>query len=229
MEHSSKNRIQLILNNLDTTREQLLALSDDIWLSIDHNDNEALKQGTEFKKAYNSAFNDFDKLAQELSAVVQQFTNINLDDQVKEAGLSDSSEESQRIVKILDRSIPHSITENFTHKRPYAAKIEDRVFSKLITWRRTCQKVCQYLAKKDINKFKQLLTDQFFFSNRGKPTFSSDKARFTKSLEITDDIFTEGNCSANTFRDLLKKLLAFFEIPYEEFSVYFLEDKNEEK
>lgn len=189
MEHSSKSRIKLILNNLDTTREQLLALSDDIWLDIDHNDNNALKKGVEFKKAYNSAFNDFDKLAQELSSIVQQFTNINLDDQVKETGLSDSSEESQRIVKILDRSIPHSINENFTHKRPFAVKIDDKAFSELITWRQVCQKVCHYLAVKDNKKFKVLLTGQVFASNRGKPAFSSDKTQFRVPLEITNDIY----------------------------------------
>lgn len=32
------DRIRNILQRLEQTREDLLALSDDIWLSIDHND-----------------------------------------------------------------------------------------------------------------------------------------------------------------------------------------------
>jgi hypothetical protein len=36
-----RQRIQSILTNLEAVGEDLLALSDDIWLNIDHNDNEA--------------------------------------------------------------------------------------------------------------------------------------------------------------------------------------------
>jgi len=39
------NRIRSILEQLEQTREDLLALSDDIWLSIDHNDGAALEAG----------------------------------------------------------------------------------------------------------------------------------------------------------------------------------------
>lgn len=48
-------RIQKILASLEHTREDLLTLSDDIWSNIDHNSDEALEAGTEFKRSYNSA------------------------------------------------------------------------------------------------------------------------------------------------------------------------------
>ena len=38
-------RIHNILEELETVRENLLALSDEIWDSIDHNDNESLERG----------------------------------------------------------------------------------------------------------------------------------------------------------------------------------------
>jgi hypothetical protein len=44
------NRIRSILQQLEQVREDLLALSDDIWLSIDHNDSQALQEGVAFKK-----------------------------------------------------------------------------------------------------------------------------------------------------------------------------------
>lgn len=44
------DRIRSILEQLEQTREDLLALSDDIWLSIDHNDSQALEEGVAFKK-----------------------------------------------------------------------------------------------------------------------------------------------------------------------------------
>ena len=49
-----KNRIRTILTNLENVREDLLALSDDIWLSIDHNDSIAMDEGVKFKKEYNA-------------------------------------------------------------------------------------------------------------------------------------------------------------------------------
>lgn len=40
------DRIRNILQRLEQTREDLLALSDDIWLSIDHNDKPVQPHGT---------------------------------------------------------------------------------------------------------------------------------------------------------------------------------------
>lgn len=56
-------RTRAILEDLEAVRENLLALSDDIWLSIDHNDSESLEAGVEFKRAYNSKVCAFDSVA----------------------------------------------------------------------------------------------------------------------------------------------------------------------
>lgn len=37
---------------LERINEDLLALSDDIWLNIDHNDAQGLEKGVAFKKAF---------------------------------------------------------------------------------------------------------------------------------------------------------------------------------
>ncbi len=42
------DRIRDILEQLEQVREDLLALSDDIWNSIDHNDDQALDEGVAF-------------------------------------------------------------------------------------------------------------------------------------------------------------------------------------
>lgn len=59
-------RIKDILDQLDQMREDLLALSDDIWLSIDHNDTQALEQGVAFKKTFNAKVAESDKLCRGL-------------------------------------------------------------------------------------------------------------------------------------------------------------------
>lgn len=68
---TANERIRQILGDLETVRENLLALSDDIWLSIDHNDPQGLEEGVQFKRAYNEKTTAFDTLASELSAMVR--------------------------------------------------------------------------------------------------------------------------------------------------------------
>jgi len=46
-------RIARLLVALEDLRADLLGLSDDIWLEIDHNDTDELKRGCEFKAQYN--------------------------------------------------------------------------------------------------------------------------------------------------------------------------------
>jgi hypothetical protein len=72
------DRTREILEDLEAVRENLLALSDEIWQSIDHNDSEALEEGVQFKRSYNEKMAAFDTLASELSAMIQQFTSIRL-------------------------------------------------------------------------------------------------------------------------------------------------------
>ncbi len=58
---SMQDRTRRILGDLEAVRENLLALSDDIWLSIDHNDCEALEEGVQFKRTYNEKMAAFDR------------------------------------------------------------------------------------------------------------------------------------------------------------------------
>mgnify|MGYP006298752989 CR=1 FL=1 len=78
-----KQKIRTILNDLENMRENLLSLSDDIWLDIDHNDSEALREGAEFKLAYNEKMADFGKVADDLSDLIQQFAGLDLEGEGK--------------------------------------------------------------------------------------------------------------------------------------------------
>jgi hypothetical protein len=65
------DRTRAILEDLEAARENLLALSEEIWLSIDHNDPESLEDGVQFKRAYNEKLAAFDALASDLSTMIQ--------------------------------------------------------------------------------------------------------------------------------------------------------------
>jgi hypothetical protein len=53
-----------------------LALSDDIRLSINHNDNQALKEGIQFKEEYNERLTKFNQLSENISALVEDYTGL---------------------------------------------------------------------------------------------------------------------------------------------------------
>ena len=69
-----RERIRSILANLEAVGEDLLALSDDIWLNIDHNDSRAVQKGAEFKVAFNEAVSEFSHSSSRLSQLVEDFT-----------------------------------------------------------------------------------------------------------------------------------------------------------
>src|SRR5437660_6954015 len=114
---AANERTRQILEDLEAVRENLLALSDDVWLSIDHNDTQSLEEGVQFKRAYNEKMAAFDLLATDLSSLIQQYTAVRLEAD-EETGAGDR-ERNERIIAELNREEPHHIDEDFTFKRPH--------------------------------------------------------------------------------------------------------------
>jgi hypothetical protein len=141
------DRIRSILQRLEQTREDLLALSDDIWLSIDHNDPQALEEGVAFKKEYNVKVAAFDQLAGELSALVQRFTAVRLDEAVAPPNQTPQSKE--RIIRDLDQRQAYGLEEDLTFKRPYGFQLNDAAQAKVNTWRRLYELICLHLERRD--------------------------------------------------------------------------------
>jgi hypothetical protein len=73
------DRTRAILEDLEAVRENLLALSDDIWAGIDRQDLAAFDEGVRFMRSYVEKMSEFDRLAAELSVLVQQYTQVSLE------------------------------------------------------------------------------------------------------------------------------------------------------
>ena len=214
--------IRDILRDLERVRENMLALSDDIWLSIDHNDPEALQEGVEFKKEYNDKMSAFDRLATDISELVQQFTNVQVEEET--APVTDS--ENERIVRDLNKEEPHQLAENFTFKRPYGFILCGRAFKNVNTWRRMFELVCRELQKHDAEKFASLPENKAFQNSRGKSTFASSPDKLRAAVKLTEDVYAEVNLSANGIRDVMQKLLEVYEIPADDMTVFLRQDRD---
>jgi hypothetical protein len=217
-------RTRQILEDLEAVRENLLALSDDIWLSIDHNDPQALDAGVEFKRAYNAKAAAFDVVASELSALVQQYTTVNLEETEQSGG--DDRAANDRIIAELNRDEPHHMDEDFTFKRPHGFILEGQGTTGITTWRRLYELVFRRLFERDPARFRSLCGHPDFTTNRGNHLFTNEPARLRKSLEVGEGLYAESNLSANSIRDTLRRTLAAFAIPPAQFQIFLRQDRD---
>ncbi len=223
---NAASRTRVILEDLEAVRENLLELSDDIWSSIDHNDAEALEAGVEFKRAYNAKVAAFDGVASELSQLIQQYTSVRLEATEQSGTLDDSSNE--RIIAELDREIPHTLDEDFTFKRPFGFVLDGQATTGLTTWQRLYELVCANLIARDEQRMRSLFDHPDFVSNRGNRTIEHEPQKLRKALQIADGLYIESNLSANSIRDVIRRLLQQYAIPLEQIRVYLRQDRDAE-
>ena len=221
------DRTLQILQDLETVRENLLALSDDIWLSIDHNDAEALEEGVEFKRTYNAKLAAFDTLSSDLSQLVQRFTRVDLAEDEESGG--EDSQNNERIIQQLNREQPHSIDEDFTFKRPFGFILDGTATTGITTWRRLFELLCTTLLQRNRELFESLVDHEKFVSNRGHRQFTTNATDLRSPSKIDTNLFTEINLSANGLRDVIRNLLDVFDIRRESLQIFLREDRDAEQ
>ncbi len=221
-----KETIRAILTDMERVRENLLSLSDDIWLSIDHNDSEALQDGVRFKLAYNEKMAAFDQVSTDLSALVQQFTDVSLDQPSAPAGEELDDEANQRLIRELDREKPHNLYEDFRYKRPYGFVLQGKAHTEIVTWRRVLELVCRRLDAYKPELMTALPDHPEFISNRGNRSFSTHPEDLRSAMMVTADLYTEANLSANSIRDVIRKMLQTFEVSETEMKIYLRQDRD---
>lgn len=221
-----EERVRQILTDLERVRENLLELSDDIWLHIDHNNSDALKRGVEFKLTYNDKLAAFNRLAAELSELVQGFTKVQLAEPraisaaALHAGMSGRN--NQQVVE----HTPHSIYESFTWTRPAALTLEGQAYTGIPYWKSFYGVVCRHLSAKDPARFRALLDAPEFVTTYGNPAFAVDPKKLRTPLEIVDGIYAETHFSANAIRDNFIRLLTYFQIDPSEMVIYLRESEQ---
>jgi hypothetical protein len=149
----------------------------------------------------------------ELSQLIQQYTSVRLEATEQSGTLDDSSNE--RIIAELDREIPHTLDEDFTFKRPFGFVLDGQATTGLTTWQRLFELVCANLIARNEQRMRSLFDHPDFVSNRGNRTVEHDPAKLRKALRIADGLYIESNLSANSIRDVIRRLLQQYGIPLE--------------
>jgi hypothetical protein len=89
---TNKNKINQILDMMDSLQENLLSLPDDMLLSIDPRDNESVLDGSKFIIDFNKNLAEFSKFSNILSEQIKSHFNLDSEkSEVDSESLTDSS------------------------------------------------------------------------------------------------------------------------------------------
>jgi len=150
-----------------------------------------------------------------------------VDDIIAEVSLEDEIEDKKMVPNYedynVDSNIPHTLYENFTHKRPCAfdikgAKIEVK------TWQEMLLETCEILINLDKDKFWEFINDPRMNGKKIK-YFSKTPDGVRKPEKLRGaDVFVETNMSANGRRNIIVKMLQKYNMKASEFKVFFRAD-----
>ncbi|MBD5399460.1 MAG: hypothetical protein HDR56_00705 [Treponema sp.] len=216
--------ISSILKDLTSVHENLLLLSNDIWISIDHNDSEKLEECYQFKKEFNQLLDIFEKNKDSICTLVSQFTGVKVEEQPKT--IEKDAAENERLIKKLDKNTPHEITEDFTFKRPTAFVFNGYVYYELNTWIELYIQFVATVAKINPEKLKDMAKKSDFISKQNRKYYSADKKDLRKAKKIMDDFFVETNLSANEFAKRICEIMNYLELKTSDITIYLRQDRN---
>lgn len=217
-----KADITSILESSENLKEDLLALGEELWRSIDHSDNASLQEGVEVKKQFNEAVQQFTDSIDEVSEIVENYSP----DKPDPAPESTTSEDADRVIAQLDRHEPHGLDEEFAYRRPHGFRLDDYAVSDVRTWRRLYEVTCQRLSERFPERFDSVAQADEFESSHGNRYFADDPGELRTPSEVADGIFAEVHFSADDIASRIAELLEFLELDAERFEVYLREDRD---
>lgn len=126
----------------------------------------------------------------------------------------------------VDNQVEHTLFEDWMHKRPFGFKFikNDIVEAKL--WNEVFTKTCEILYDIDSKKFNDFELKAHMNGKR-KKYFAKNSNELRKPYKIKEDIFVEINHSANTFRNIIVKMLKEYKFKISDYKVYFWADYTE--
>jgi hypothetical protein len=219
------------LESSENLKEDLLALVDEIWQSIDHSDDESLEEGVRVKKAFNEAVHEFTGSIEQVAEIVDNYSP----EKPEPSPEITTAEDESRVITELDRHESHSLDEDFAYKRPYGFRLDGYAVSDVRTWRRLYEHTCKHLAEQFPEEFRRLPEsddfttsrgNKYFTTSRGNKYFTTKGDQLRTASEIADGIHADTHFSANDICARIEELLDYFGIEHDKFRVYLREDRN---
>lgn len=161
--------------------------------------------------------------------ISEYVTMLNVEAEIDEDDFTDETDisEEQKIIPnyaeyTVDSSVPHSLYEDFTHKKATAFSIAGARYEAK-DWKDVLLQTCDILSEIDSDKFYTFIDDPVMKGRKVSyfcKTYIEKKNHKLKNF----DIYVWTNLSANHIRNLIRKLLKKYGIKISEFYVYLRAD-----
>ena len=122
----------------------------------------------------------------------------------------------------VDQTVPHTLYESFTYKKACAFSFRGKKYS-VKDWKDLLIQICELLCEIDLNKVNSFINDRLMVGSRIHyfgVTYVPNKNEKLKNA----DIYVWINLSSNGKRNIIRKMLKKFNIPFADFSVYLRAD-----
>ncbi len=226
---SIKNEFPNKAMDLAESLELLKEVISDTMNAINNKSNDS------FHKRDFQTRRQYDELAlfvYDYEQLIDQFINKLNVDSVEFIDDEDADEEAERKTipnyadYLVDHNVEHTLYENFTHKRPFAFKINDQQIIEVNTWQKMLLKTAELLFAIDTEKF---LSFEHAPGMNGKKVkyISSSPDGMRRPQPILDRVFIETNMSGNSIRNLIVKMIKAYGFKPSDYKVYFRADYTE--
>ena len=213
-----QERTRQILDALATAQEQLNEYAVDLWISADRADERGIQTAADAQKALLKAAREFATVAASIDATIRshyaavtELPAAGLD----EADVVDTSQADDEV----DPTGQHlSLTMDWTHKRPTAARLGDARRQSVNTWKAVYRWVLQQLYTRNTALFATLPDRPIAMTRRNRILFSRDGKGMLSPIEVMG-VYAESNYSANDLRDRMGELFEIFGVDGAGFSV----------
>ncbi|MGM1019019.1 MAG: hypothetical protein ACQEXV_00310 [Bacillota bacterium] len=215
--------------DLSESLELIKEVLNDTMNAINHKLNDAFaKRDFNARRQYDDValfIHDYEqKIVQLVSTLdVEAVDVINAEDTDEEAEKNKIPNYADYMV---DFNVEHTLYENFTHKRPFAFRINERQLIEVRTWQEMLKKTAELLLTIDSEKF--LAFEHMPGMNGKKNKYISTKQQgIRKPQLILDKVYIETHMSGNGIRNILLKMLKAYGFKATDYKVYFRADYTE--
>lgn len=229
----SKDMLKIINNNypskakdIGETISLLNLVLDELMNKISQDVSVALKE-----KKHDIANNRLDlhkhiyEIYEENSEIVEYIENIVSEDTEDLSEYEENTIPNYDDYKV-DQSIPHTLYEDFEHKRPVRFKLLGNTVE-ANSWSKVLLETCEILYKVDANLFTSFINDKNMNGKkRNYFSLTGNNIRVPKQLQSAD-IYVETNLNANSIKQIIIKMLKKYQVKLMEFNVYYRADYTE--
>lgn len=211
--------LQLLKESINLTIDDISIKAGEAFVNRDFDSidkyKELLEQGTKYEKKIEEYI---DLLELEDDAVIIDVDDISYANQQRET--------PNYADYLVDNQVEHSLFEDWKYKRPFGFKFIKNEFIEAKLWYEVFIKTCEILYNIDSNKFNNF---EYLphMNGKKKKYFSANPNDLRKPFKIKDGVSIEINHSANTFRNIIVKMLKEYKFKLSDYKVYFHADYTE--